>query len=82
MSLNSSSTFVNTSEYLVCGPESVLCSRFDAMLPFEPEENAKCNEAEDLCSALSLYQMINRRRYLTFDELIHILHELGYRRES
>lgn len=81
MSFNNSSYFINTSDYLVCGSENMFCSRFDAMLPAELNEKDSKNDAEDLHVALSLYQLINRRRYLTFEELIHLLQELGYRKQ-
>lgn len=36
-------------------------------------------EAEELSSALEQYKLIHRRRCLSFEEIIAILHSLGYR---
>ena len=37
-------------------------------------------EAEELSAALEQYQLLHRRRCLSFEEMIAILHSLGYRR--
>ena len=37
-------------------------------------------EAKELAAALDQYKMIHRRRYLSFEEMMAILHSMGYRR--
>lgn len=43
------------------------------------EENF-AHEALELADALEKYKLIHRRRYISFEEILCILHTLGYRR--
>jgi len=37
-------------------------------------------EAKELADALEQYKLIHRRRYISFEEMLAILHSLGYKR--
>ena len=39
-------------------------------------------EAEELCAALEQYKLIHRRRYISFEEMLALMHSLGYKREE
>jgi hypothetical protein len=38
-------------------------------------------EGQDLARAIDQYKLMHRRRFITFDEMLSVLHELGYRRD-
>lgn len=35
-------------------------------------------DAYELATAIDSYKLQHRRRYLTFEEMLHVIHELGY----
>ncbi len=75
-----------TSKYIDCSEENGYCSRFDSMIPpkeffISEEEAAFQQEAEELSQALERYKLISRRSCFSFEELIHLLKLLGYRKD-
>ena len=47
---------------------------------FSCPEGGYAQEALELADALEKYKLIHRRRYISFEEILCILHTLGYRR--
>lgn len=77
---------VCTAKYISNYSGREYCSRFDSMIPpkncfVDNLEESLQQEAEDLSNALERYKLINRRNALSFEELIYLLRDLGYRRE-
>ncbi|MDO5565571.1 MAG: hypothetical protein Q4G59_02860 [Planctomycetia bacterium] len=60
----------------VSGRAAVLGTYADG--PYTRHEVA---EARELADAIDLYKLVNRRCYLTFEEVIGVLHSLGYSKQ-
>jgi hypothetical protein len=37
-------------------------------------------DARDLAAAVDQYKLVNRRRFITYEELLHVIQSLGYQR--
>lgn len=37
-------------------------------------------EARELATAIDQYKLLHRRRFITYDEVLHVLEQLGYRK--
>ena len=35
-------------------------------------------DARELAEAIDVYKVRHRRRFITFEEMLHVIHELGY----
>ena len=40
------------------------------------------DDGAELAQAIDQYKLLNRRRYITFDEMLSVIQSLGYRKES
>ena len=38
-------------------------------------------EAQELARAIDQYKVMHRRRFITFEEMLSVMHELGYRKD-
>ncbi|MDD3586133.1 MAG: hypothetical protein PHQ75_03025 [Thermoguttaceae bacterium] len=46
-----------------------------------PYTRHEVSDARELAGALDLYKLVHRRCYLTFEEVIGVLHSLGYTKQ-
>jgi hypothetical protein len=45
---------------------------------FASSHQGLSEEARELAMAIDGYKLQNRRRYITFEEMLHVIHSLGY----
>ncbi|MEX2173809.1 MAG: hypothetical protein WD872_05565 [Pirellulaceae bacterium] len=38
-------------------------------------------EARDLAQAIDSYKLVHRRRFITYEEMLSVVHSLGYKRD-
>ena len=39
-------------------------------------------DARELAEAIDNYKLLNRRRYITFEEMLTVIHALGYQKDA
>lgn len=45
---------------------------------FASSHRGLSDDAYELATAIDSYKLQHRRRYLTFEEMLHVIHDLGY----